>query len=92
VHLVQCRKCFKSATVTEDGVDVHEAVDAAGCTCCPQKHHHGRAAGSAAEGGVPCRPLLITLLSGSVQAGTGVPDGTIVAGEVIRDQPELGMA
>lgn len=57
--LVQCKKCLVTATVTDDQ-DKHEAVDAAGCTCCPEDHNHGIAAGNAAEGGVPCRPLLIT--------------------------------
>jgi hypothetical protein len=57
MHIAQCKKCLTTATVA-DGDDVHEAVDAAGCTCCPVDHHHGQAA----EGGVPCRPLAITLL------------------------------
>lgn len=65
MHLAQCRKCLAAAMVSEHGTDVHLAVDAAGCTCCPQDHHHGRAAGNAAEGGVPCRPLVITLLPGA---------------------------
>lgn len=55
----QCKGCLKEAPVA-DGQDVHDAVDAAGCGCCTVDHHHGRAAGSAAEGGTPCRPLLIT--------------------------------
>lgn len=60
MHIAQCKKCLTTATVA-DGADVHEAVDAEGCACCPVDHHHGIAAGSAAEGGVPCRPLLITI-------------------------------
>jgi hypothetical protein len=66
MQIAQCKKCLVTATITEDGTDVHTAVDNAGCACCPQDHHHGQAAGNAAEGGVPCRPLLITLLPGSV--------------------------
>jgi hypothetical protein len=65
MHIVQCRKCLKTATIADpppgpfqDGVDVHAAVDEAGCVCCPLDHHHGRAA----EDGVPCRPLVITLI------------------------------
>lgn len=62
MHIVQCKSCLKTATITEDDVDIHDAVDAAGCVCCPIDHHHGRAAGTAANGDVPCRPLLITLM------------------------------
>lgn len=62
MQIAQCKSCLRTATIAEDGVDVHEAVDAAGCACCPEDHHHGRAAGDAAAGGVPCRPLLITLI------------------------------
>ena len=39
--------------------DVHAAVDAKGCTCCPIDHAHGQAAN---ETGTPCRPLLITAM------------------------------
>jgi hypothetical protein len=62
VHLVQCKKpdCTAVATITEDDVDVHLALDAAGCVCCPQDHHHGQAAAS----GTPCRPVTITMLPG----------------------------
>jgi hypothetical protein len=67
-HTAKCESCEKQVTITDDGIDVHMAVDAAGCACCPQDHRHGQAAGSAAEGGVPCRPLTITLLPGSVTA------------------------
>jgi hypothetical protein len=63
--IAQCKKCSTTATVG-DGADVHEAVDGAGCTCCPQDHHHGRAAGDAAAGGVPCRPLTITVPAAGV--------------------------
>ena len=63
MHLVQCKNadCLAIATITEDDVDIHDAVDAAGCTCCTTNHHHGRAA---AATGTPCRPLLITPLPG----------------------------
>lgn len=61
-HTVECGGCERSVTVTDHGVDVHMAMDAAGCSCCPEAHHHGRAT---AESGVPCRPLVITLLPGS---------------------------
>ena len=54
--IAQCKGCNSTATV-DDGQDVHEAVDAAGCGCCSVDHHHG----IAADGGTPCRPLLITL-------------------------------
>jgi hypothetical protein len=60
MFFVQCKGCLKS-NVISDG-DVHVAVDAAGCTCCPDDHHHGQAAGNAATGGVPCRPLTIVPL------------------------------
>jgi hypothetical protein len=53
---VQCKGCGKGQLI--EGGDVHEAVDAAGCTCCPIDHHHGEAANR----GVPCRPLLITVM------------------------------
>ena len=59
---VQCKTCGKWTVI--DGGDIHAAVDTAGCTCCPQDHHHGQAAGTAADGGVPCRPVTITLMAG----------------------------
>jgi len=55
---VQCKSCGKWAYVGSDE-DVHEAVDAAGCTCCPVDHHHGMAAN--ATGSTPCRPITVTL-------------------------------
>jgi hypothetical protein len=59
--------CGKSVTVAEgDAVDVHALADGAGCTCCPQSHHHGQAA---SETGTPCRPVTVDLLAGSVQLG-----------------------
>lgn len=36
--LVICKQCLSSAYVTGD---VHEGLR---CPCCPQDHHHGRAA------------------------------------------------
>ena len=62
MHLVQCKNgdCTAVATITEDNVDVHRALDAAGCACCPQDHHHG----DAANQGTPCRPVTITMLPG----------------------------
>lgn len=65
VHLVQCKndECTAVATIDAVGVDVHEALDGAGCACCPQDHHHGAAA---AVSGTPCRPVTITLIPGSV--------------------------
>lgn len=64
MHLVQCKNkdCTAVATITAHDVDVHTALDAAGCTCCPQDHHHGEAATAS---GAPCRPVTITLLPGS---------------------------
>jgi hypothetical protein len=66
VHLVQCKNkdCTAVATITQDGVDVHSALDAAGCKCCPQHHHHGQAT---AASGTPCRPVTIVLAGGSAE-------------------------
>lgn len=64
MHIAQCKKCLVTASIDADGQDVHAAVDAAGCGCCPIDHHHGQAAEDAA----PCRPLIITLLPGNVKA------------------------
>jgi len=63
VHLVQDKNpdCTAVAVITEHDVDVHEALDAAGCVCCPQDHHHGNAANAS---GTPCRPVTITMLPG----------------------------
>jgi hypothetical protein len=63
MHLVQCKNkdCTAVAVITEHDVDVHSALDAAGCACCPQDHHHGQAANA----GAPCRPVTITLVPGS---------------------------
>lgn len=62
MHLVQCKnsECTAVATIDEHDVDVHDALDAAGCACCPQDHHHGRAANE----GTPCRPVTITVIPG----------------------------
>jgi len=67
VHLVTCKNkdCTAVATITEHDVDVHTALDAAGCNCCPQDHHHGQAA---SETGSPCRPVSIILVPGSAEA------------------------
>jgi hypothetical protein len=86
MHIAQCKKCLKTATIAGDGVDVHDAVDATGCACCPLDHHHGRAAGNAADGGTPCRPLVITLLGGP-------PDpAQVIQGTVVQGQLQLGAA
>lgn len=63
MHLVQCKNsdCTAVAAV-EDGTEVHSALDAAGCRCCPQDHHHGEAT---ARTGTPCRPVIITLIPGT---------------------------
>jgi hypothetical protein len=68
---VQCAGCGRWAVIFADSpeTDVHAVVDNAGCTCCPEDHHHGPAAGDAATGGVPCRPLTITLMAGSAPVG-----------------------
>lgn len=70
MHLVQCKNpdCTAVATITAHDVDVHGALDAAGCRCCPQDHHHGQAAGQ--PGAVPCRPVSITLLPGAADITT----------------------
>ena len=69
---VQCKTCGKWEIVN-NGQDGHEAVDRAGCICCPQTgksgHHHGQAAGTAAEGGVPCRPLHWMMMAGVAPVG-----------------------
>ena len=66
MHLVQCNNGACTAVATVDGeTDVHSALDAAGCACCPQDHHHGQAT---ATSGVPCRPVTITMIPGSVPA------------------------
>ena len=64
-HTVQCKQCERSVTVSDHDIDVHVAVDATGCACCPQDHHHGQA--SAGPGAEPCRPLLITMLPGAAE-------------------------
>lgn len=64
MHLVQCKSkdCTATAVISDHDVDVHNALDAAGCGCCPQDHHHGQAA---SETGNACRPVTIILLPGS---------------------------
>ena len=68
MHLVQCknRDCTAVATISEHDVDVHAALDAAGCNCCPQDHHHGD---NVSMSGTPCRPVTITLLPASAEIG-----------------------
>jgi hypothetical protein len=63
MHEVRCtnEECAAVTTVTSGDVDIHDALDAAGCKCCTQPHNHGRAA---RETGVPCRPVTI-ILSGA---------------------------
>lgn len=70
MHLVQCKNkdCTAVAVITEHDVDIHDALDAAGCTCCPQDHHHGRAA----NGGTPCRPVTITMAPGTADLDQAV--------------------
>jgi hypothetical protein len=60
-HIVQHQECGATATITEDGVDIHEAVDAAGCACCPQDHKHTG----------ECRPVHVILLAGSAPITPG---------------------
>lgn len=56
--------CGRSVTVADGGtVDVHAAADSTGCRCCPEQHHHGQAAGTATEGGTPCRPVTVELFA-----------------------------
>jgi len=70
VHLVQCKNkdCTAVATITAHDVDIHAALDAAGCECCPQDHHHGQAASAT---GTPCRPVTVTMLPGSAEISLG---------------------
>ncbi len=73
-HLVQCKNtdtCGATVTINEHDVDIHQAIDAAGCTCCTEDHHHGQAAN---ETGTACRPLRITLLAGSADVGLVFPE------------------
>lgn len=60
MHLVRCanEECTAVAAVTAGDVDIHDALDAAGCKCCAQPHNHGQAA---RETGIPCRPVTIIL-------------------------------
>lgn len=66
MHLVQClnKQCTAAAAVTSSEVDIHDALDAAGCRCCAIPHNHGA---SARETGIPCRPVTILLIPGSVE-------------------------
>lgn len=64
MHQVQCKNKECTAVAMVDGdTDVHSAIDAAGCRCCPQDHHHGQAT---ALTGQACRPLIIRMLAGSI--------------------------
>ena len=83
MHLVQCRNkpCSAIATITVDDFGIHDALDAAGCTCCTLDHHHG---GYAAETGTACRPVLLTIVPGPVgirvgAGATGMTDRNRVA-------------
>jgi hypothetical protein len=83
---IQCRGCLASA-YTENGSDPDALVvcpDPAASGCCTQDHHHGQAANSCTgehdgEHGkdnpdcTVCRPLVITVMPGSVamQQATG---------------------
>jgi len=66
MHLVQCvnKECTAVAAVTSDDVDIHDALDAAGCKCCTQPHNHGQAN---RETGIPCRPVTIILAGFSAE-------------------------
>lgn len=65
-HKVRCvnGECGAVAIITSNDVDVHDALDAAGCTCCPQPHNHGQAN---RETGIACRPVTILLGPGSAE-------------------------
>jgi hypothetical protein len=43
-HTAECNGCGRSVTITDDDIDLHMAVDATGCGCCTENHHHGQAA------------------------------------------------
>lgn len=75
---VQCKSCGRGRLIS--GGDVHEAVNSAGCTCCPLDHHHGRAS----EGRPPCRPVTITVM-GPTEELTGPSGGLDVLGIVTAD-------
>ena len=60
-NIVECKQCAKRATVM-DGGHVHEALDDAGCTCCPHGHYgqeHVDHADPVTGTGQPCRPVTI---------------------------------
>ena len=60
---VSCNKCGASVTVT--AIAAAADPDAAlTCACCPEDHHHGRAAN---ESGAACRPITINV--GQVAVG-----------------------
>lgn len=65
-HKVRClnKECAAEATISSSDQDIHDALDAAGCRCCPEGHNHGAAA---RETGVPCRPVTIILAGGSAE-------------------------
>lgn len=65
-HKVRCVKeeCGAVALIDSHDVDIHDAVDAAGCRCCPQPHNHGQAS---RETGIACRPVTIILGPGSAE-------------------------
>lgn len=59
---VECFNCHTSA-YTENVADPDSALECpADSDCCKEDHHHGEAA----NGGVPCRPVRITVMPGSV--------------------------
>lgn len=58
---ISCNGCGATAR-TASAADPDAALD---CDCCPEKHHHGRAAN---ETGTPCRPITITALGPAAAA------------------------
>jgi hypothetical protein len=60
---VQCLSCGTQA-FTENLADPDSALACPPeAPCCKEDHHHGNAAN---ESGQPCRPVIITVLPGSV--------------------------
>jgi len=60
-HRVRCSngECAAEVVITASGVDIHDALDAAGCTCCLLPHNHGQAN---RDTGIACRPVIIVPL------------------------------
>jgi hypothetical protein len=60
---VACKSCGTQAFTENDADPDSVLVCPPEAPCCKEDHHHGNAAN---ESGQPCRPVLITVLPGSV--------------------------